>query len=73
MRSRWLRVDGRLVDLVAGRDPADRNFSGLSSIDIYWGFPLNGGTPKWMVYKGKSENKMDENWGYFQETFNWNY
>ena len=25
---------------------------------------INGGTPKWMVYSGKAENKMDENWGY---------
>ena len=29
-----------------------------------WGFPSRGGTPKWMVDKGKSESKMDDDWGY---------
>ena len=24
------------------------------------GFPKIGGTPKWMVYKGKSQSKMDD-------------
>ena len=24
------------------------------------GVSIHGGTPKWMVYKGKSENKMDD-------------
>ena len=28
------------------------------------GVSINGSTQKWMVYKGKSENKMDDDWGY---------
>jgi hypothetical protein len=24
---------------------------------------IYGGTPKWMVYSGKSKTKMDEKWG----------
>ena len=24
---------------------------------------INGGTPKWMVYTGKSQSKMDDDWG----------
>ena len=33
---------------------------------FYMEVSINGGTPKWMVYSGKSGNpiKMDENWGY---------
>lgn len=27
---------------------------------IIWGFPLNGGTPKWIVLKGKPSIKMDD-------------
>ena len=29
-----------------------------------WGFHKFGGTPKWIVYKGKFQSKMDENRGY---------
>ena len=31
---------------------------------------INGGTPKWLVYKGKSQSKMDENWGYPHDSGN---
>ena len=38
------------------------------SLDIitytYMGVSINGGTPKWMVDKGKFHLEMDENWGY---------
>ena len=27
------------------------------------GFSMNGGTPKWMVYMGKSHLEMDDDWG----------
>ena len=31
---------------------------------IYIWVSINGGTPKWMVYKGTSQSKMDDDWGY---------
>ena len=31
---------------------------------IDMGVSVNGGIPKWMVYKGKSHLEMDKNWGY---------
>ena len=39
----------------------------LGSDSFFWG-PKNGGfhggTQKWLVYKGKSESKKDDNWAY---------
>ena len=32
--------------------------------DLYGGFHSHGGTPKWMVYSGKSQCKMDDEQGY---------
>ena len=28
------------------------------------GFATTGGTSKWLVYKGKCQSKMDDDWGY---------
>ena len=28
------------------------------------GVSINGGAHKWMVYSGKSQSKMDDDWGY---------
>ena len=39
-------------------------FSTLTSSTPHMRVSINGGTPKWMVYNGKSQQKMDENWGY---------
>ena len=36
----------------------------FSEIDPGGGFLSHGGTPKWLAYKGKSQSKMDDNWGY---------
>ena len=32
--------------------------------DVHLGVSINGGTPKCGVYKGTSQSKMDDNWGY---------
>ena len=36
----------------------------LTSSTPHMRVSINGGTPKWMVYNGTSQQKMDENWGY---------
>ena len=28
------------------------------------GISLNGAIPKWLIYHGKSHEKMDDDWGY---------
>ena len=28
------------------------------------GVSIDGGSPKWLVYKGKIPSKMDDDWGY---------
>jgi len=28
------------------------------------GFSINGCTPEWVVYNGKSQAEMDDDWGY---------
>ena len=31
---------------------------------LYGRFHMAGGTPKCLVYKGKSQSEMDDDWGY---------
>ena len=33
-------------------------------IETYVAFHSHGGTPKWLVYEGKSQSKMDDGLGY---------
>ena len=41
------------------------SWSIISTVKKYiWGVPLMGVPLKWMVYKGKSPSKMDDDWGY---------